>query len=258
MLIENPAGNYAFLAADNPYSAGVVAQPGYEIVHVVLKEAIPYRKGFDLIAQYLEKQGRPRTALCNVELRSPHPATFDAFASFNDGYRALLESWGLMVDDMNPIARTNVAPALNSPSEPSLYAFGYSAKSAKSNGERTFVVSGAGELVNSDLSSQNIARAKDTSEDAIREKANCVLEIMQSRLAQMGMKESAVTEVNVYTVHNIFPHLEPAILAALPQAGFHGLRWHFARPPVLDIEFEMDVKSIQAEHLCPVNGFAST
>ena len=257
MLIENPAGNYSFLAADIPYSAGVVAQPGYEIVRVVLKEAIPYRNGFDLIAEYLEKQGRPRSALCNVELRSPQPATFEAFGDFNDGYRSLLESWGLMVGDLNPIARTNVAPALNSPSEPALYAFGYSALSAKSNGDRTFVVSGAGELLDSDLTSQRIARAKDTSEDAIREKTNCVLEIMQDRLTQMGMKESALTAVNVYTIHNIFPHLEPAILAALPQASLHGLRWHFARPPVLDIEFEMDVRSIRAEHVCPVSDFVS-
>ena len=153
MLIENPAGNYSFLAADHPYSAGVVAQPGYEIVRVVLTEAIPYRKGFDLIASYLDQQRRPRSALSNVELRSPQPATFDAFADFNDGYRSLLESWGLIVRDMNPIARTNVAPALNSPTEPALYAFGYSAFAAKSNGERTFVVSGAGELLNSDLHS---------------------------------------------------------------------------------------------------------
>jgi hypothetical protein len=257
MLIDNPAGNYAFLAADDPYSAGVVAQPGYEIVRVVLKEAIPYRKGFDLISEYLEKQSRPRSALCNVELRSPYPATFDGFASFNDAYRSLLDSWDLLVGDMNPIARTNVVPALHSPSEPALYAFGYSTPSAKSNGERTFVVSGAGELLDSDLNSKKITRAKDTSEDAIREKANCVLEILQSRLKQMGVKASSVTAVNVYTVHNIFPHLEPTILMALPQASFHGLRWHFARPPVLDIEFEMDVRGIQAEHLCPVDGFGS-
>ncbi len=253
MLTENPAGNYAFLAADIPYSAGVVALPGYEIVRVVLNEAIPYQKGFELIADYLEKQGRPRTALCSIELRSPQPASFDAFADFNDGYRSLLESWGLMVDGVNPIARTNVAPALDSPSEQSLYAFGYSSPSTRRNGERTFVVSGAGELVNSDLTSQKIARAKDTSEDAIREKANCVLEIMQNRLTLMGMKHSSVTAVNVYTIHNIFPHLEPAILASLPQANLHGVRWHFARPPVLDIEFEMDVRNNQTERLCPVS-----
>jgi hypothetical protein len=253
MLTENPAGNYAFLPADIPYSAGVVAMPGYEIVRVVLKQAIPYQKGFDLISEHLAKQGRPRAALCSIELRSPQPASFDAFADFNDRYRSLLESWGLMVDGVNPIARTNVAPALNSPSEPSLYAFGYSSPSSRLNGERTFVVSGAGELVNSDLTSQKIARAKDISEDAIREKANCVLGIMQDRLTQMGMKHSSVTAVNIYTIHNIFPHLEPAILASLPQANLHGLRWHFARPPVLDIEFEMDVRNNQTERLCPVS-----
>jgi len=32
---------------------------------------------------------------------------------------------------------------------------------------------------------------------------------------------------------------------ALHGGGCHGVRWHFARPPVLEIEFEMDLQGVR-------------
>ena len=52
-LVDNPKGNYRFLTGIAPYSSGVVAMPGYEIVYTVLQQPLPYRQGFDLIDPHL-------------------------------------------------------------------------------------------------------------------------------------------------------------------------------------------------------------
>ena len=110
MLIHNPKGHYHFLQGIDPYSCGVIADPGYEIVNVTLKHPIPWREGFTGIDAYLKAQGQERTALCAIQLRSPAPFTMEGFIDFNRGYCEVLQEWGLYVDELNPLARTNVAP----------------------------------------------------------------------------------------------------------------------------------------------------
>src|SRR5262249_36608897 len=124
-LLNHPAGNYRFLPGIAPYSCGVVSAPGFEIVHATLDRPAPYREGVDVIDRELEKNGRPRHALCAVELRSPQPFSFEGFAAFNEGYARILERWGLFVDGINPVARTNVAPEATPRSERALYGFSY-------------------------------------------------------------------------------------------------------------------------------------
>ncbi|MHC5544264.1 2-amino-5-chloromuconate deaminase CnbZ, partial [Singulisphaera rosea] len=121
--VKHPTGDYAFLPGIAPYSCGVVSVPGYEIAHVTLHTPVPYHKGFDRIVEHLESEGRPKAALCGVELRSPRPFTFDGFAAFNAEYAQILDAWGVFVDGVNPVARTNVAPEGCAPKEPVLYGF---------------------------------------------------------------------------------------------------------------------------------------
>src|SRR5262245_54873376 len=129
-LIDNPRGGYRFITGGSAYSSGVVATPGYSIVHATLRQPLPYRQGFDLIDRHLQAQGRPRAALCAIELRSPQPWSFEGFDAFNQGYRQLLDQWELPVGTHNPVARTNVAPVLLPPAEPSLYACSYTVPAA--------------------------------------------------------------------------------------------------------------------------------
>src|SRR5437762_6707100 len=49
------------------------------------------------------------------------PFSFTGFNGFNAGYVDMLKSWEILLDGVNPVARTNVAPELNPPGEPSLY-----------------------------------------------------------------------------------------------------------------------------------------
>ena len=40
MLVKNPNGNYSFIRGIAPYSGGVVAQPGFEIVHARFQQPL--------------------------------------------------------------------------------------------------------------------------------------------------------------------------------------------------------------------------
>src|SRR5262245_64898204 len=175
-----PAGNYRFLPGIAPFSSGAAAASGYQVVHATVRAPIPWRDGFALIDRHLRAEGRPRAALCAIELRSPAPFTFDGFDVFNAGYQALLKEWNLLVEGANPIARTNVAPVTGAPAEPSLYGFGYTVPGAT---ERpTFIVAGAGEMRERGVGVEGIVRHGETSPGAMREKAAHVMGIMRARL----------------------------------------------------------------------------
>ena len=122
-----------------------------------------------LLQQHLSTLGRPRAALCGIELRSPAPFSFDGFAAFNEGYRSLLADWGLLVAGDNPIPRTNGAPIAAAPAEPSLYAFAYTVPGATP--APTFIVAGAGEMGDRARGAEGIVRHGDTSAEGMREKA---------------------------------------------------------------------------------------
>ena len=102
----------------------------------------------------------------------------------------------------------------------------------------TLVAAGAGELTGERLDARDIVRRGDLSEAGLRDKADQVLRWLEMRLRGLGASWSAVTAVEVYTVHDIFPLMRklPCDLR-LGAAGIHGIRWHFARPPIEEIEF---------------------
>src|SRR5262245_46163129 len=91
-----PAGGYRFLPGITPFSSGVVATSGHQVVHATLRAPLPWRDGFALIDRHLAAEQRPRAALCAIELRSPEPFSFEGFDSFNTGYRALLAEWKIL------------------------------------------------------------------------------------------------------------------------------------------------------------------
>ena len=252
MLLHNAKGHYSFLKGIDPYSCGVIADEGFEIVYVTLASPPPWREGFTRVAQHLENEGRLRTALCGMQLRCPAPYSMDGFVEFNQGYCRVLEEWGLYVDGLNPLARTNVAPAHAPPSEPKLFAFSYTtplptAAAATRAAPRTFVVAGAGELLEGHLDSSGILRRGETSPEALREKAAYVVEVMNERLQGLKADIAAVSQIDVYTIHSLDSTLEDVVVAGLSASHLRGLHWYPSRPPVQDIEFEMDLRGVQRE-----------
>jgi hypothetical protein len=245
MLVENERGGYSFLKGIAPYSAGVVAKTGFEIVHVRLRHYVPLRAGFDAIEGHLRSAGRPLQAMCGMELRSPKPFSFTGFNQFNAGYIDILKKWDIYLDGMNPVARTNIAPEVSPPREPSLYGFSFTVPSMTTR--KTFVVAGAGELPEGSLEPHDVVRQGELGADAIHEKARFVMGLMESRLRGLGVGWNDVTVSEIYTVHDIGPFLEHELLKRLGDGAAHGLTWHYSRPPIESIEYEMDLRGCATE-----------
>ena len=233
-----PTGGYRYIRGIPAFSYGVIATEGYEVVHATLARPIPWRAGFDLIASHLGALGRPRQALAAIELRSPQPFTPEGFSDFNRGYAAVLETWEILVDGDNPVARTNVAPVVNPPTDVSLYAFSYTELIVGDGGlGSTFVVAGAGES----------NRDGKTSPDAMADKAASVLSTMNARLSALGVGLADVTMTDVYTAHPVHSYLAGGLLEPMGPAGMHGIHWHHARPPIIGLEYEMDMRGVRRE-----------
>ena len=239
MLLSNSRGGFSFLRGGSAYSAGVVAAPGFTIEHVRLARAISLMAGFVLVEAHLRAAGRPLAALCAIALRSPEPFSFAGFREFNAVYAGILKSWEILVDGINPVARTNVAPAVGPPSEPSLYSFAYTAPAESVS--TSFVVSGAGELPEGSASPDDVVRCGETSPDAMAAKARCVLGLVEGRLRNLGANWNQVTATNIYTVHDVNALLAAEVLPHIGPARQHGVTWHYARPPIVSIEYEMDL-----------------
>jgi hypothetical protein len=246
MLIANPAGNYRFLPGIEPYSCGAVADEGFEVIHAVMRRPVPYREGFDFIEAHLAKSLRPKAALCGVELRSPKPFTRQGFIDFNIGYRAVLEDWVLIIEGQNPVARTNVAPVWNPPSEPSLYGFSYTTPCDPGLGP-TFVVAGAGELRGGGLLEAAVVRPGESSAEAMSEKASYVMHVMTKRLLGLGVDWDAVTTTDIYTAEAMDHVFGATVLDKMGAATTHGLRWYHTRPPIDELVYEMDCRGVRRE-----------
>lgn len=246
MLVDNERGHYAFLRGIAPYSSGAVALPGYEIVHAHFQSPVHWERGFDRVAEHLKDEGQDRFALCGVELRCPTPYSMDGFIAFNKLYCEVLEDWGVYLDDMNPIARTNVSPEFEAPEEPALYGFSYTVPTEDDVGT-TFVAAGAGELDSPKLISEAIVRRGDTSSEAMHEKATYVMRVMEKRMLGLGGAWDMVTMADVYTVHPVIDVLEQVVFPKMGAAAIHGVQWFHARPPIVEIEFEMDVRGVRKE-----------
>jgi len=251
MLLRHPAGQYRFLPGIEPYSGGVRAAPGFELVRAVVREAVEWSAGFELIEAHLGAAGLPREALCAAELRCPAPFTLDGFADFNRRWCTRLRAWGLLVGDANPIARTHVAPLIEPPPAVHLHAFSYvrPAPTLGRGGSRpSFVVAGAGELRDGILDAARIVRAGETSAQALLAKMEYVLEVIEGRLRRLGVSWSDTTVVTAYTAHAFPAAGAAALFARLGRlAGTSGLRWVYSRPPVEQLEFEMDARGVWAE-----------
>ncbi len=244
-LIESPKGDFQFLKGSGPYSSGAVAAPGFEVVHAIFNPLPGLWDTFGIIEKHLKAQGRPLDALCGMELRIPEALSVDDFNEFNQPYIDRLKEWDTHVDGLNPIARTNVALEAAPVTEPSVYGFCYTMPSDYAG--KTFVVAGAGELSGAAVSADSIVSRGDVSEAGMKAKADQVLLKMTERLEPMGVAWSDVTQSNIYTVYNIHPLMDSTILPALHEAARHGVRWHFARPPVLEIDYEMDMRGVRKE-----------
>jgi hypothetical protein len=241
------AGNYRYIKAVFQYSGGVAAEPGFEIERA--RFAAPLRLGdaYAAVEAHLKALGRPSTAFAACELRTPEPFSEQGFIDFNRVYVKTLERWGIYRDGsepVNPVARTNVCPMYDKPREPVMYAFSYT---VPARGSRpTFILAGGGEArAKGATYAERIVRLNDTSPEGMREKVAHVIAEMERRLKLLGFSWADAVTTQAYTVQDIGALVGPMLGALGAMSG--GLVWYYARPPVIGLEFEMDVRGAARE-----------
>ena len=239
-------GGYRFLQGGFPYSQGVAALPGFALVRARFARPLPVAAGFAAIEAHLHSVGRPLQALCAAELRSPAPFTLQGFKDFNRGYVDVLERWRLVRGGLNPVARSNVCPRFDAPAEPSFFAFSYTVPVEKSAaGAADFVVAGSGEWPEDQPFPEGIVARGDLSAAGLAAKASHVLRTMRERTTGLQGDWAALSAAQVYTLHDIHPLL--ATQFATEGLTGLGLTWHICAPPILELEFEMDVRRVGTE-----------
>lgn len=238
-------GGYRYIESVFQYSAGVAAEPGFEIERARLMRPLPLAEGFAAAQAHLRALGRPVTAFAACELRSPAPFSEQGFIDFNREYVKTLAEWGIYREEKNPVARTNVCPLRGAPAQPALYAFSYTVPAPRAK-RGSFIIAGSGEAQEGGASyRERIVRYGESSPDAMREKMRHVLGEMERRMASLGFSWRDAVSTQAYTVQDIAGLVASEIEARGAAAG--GLCWHLARPPVTGLEFEMDVRGAARE-----------
>jgi hypothetical protein len=245
VIVRFAEGGYRYLRGVFQYSAGVAAEPGFRIERAWLARPVPLAEGFAAIESHLKSKARPLKALCACELRSPAPFTEAEFEQFNRAYVGTLERWGIYRDGENPIARTNVCPVLQPPAVPALSAFSYAVKSGGAPAE-TFVIAGGGEAPEGKPNYRDyIVRRGDNSLAGLREKIRYVVKEMERRLAELGYSWRDAAHTQAYSAHDIGPLLREEIIQR--GAAPAGLTWHYCRPPIVELDYEMDLRRTACE-----------
>jgi hypothetical protein len=245
-VIDFAAGGYRYIKGVSQYSAGVAAQPGFRLERVRFAEPVPLTEGFARIAEVIKAAGRPLTAFAACELRSPAPFTEEGFIAFNAVYIETLKQWGLFKGGLNPVSRSNVCPEIAPPPVPSFHAFAFTVEDA--GAAPSFVVAGSGEAPEGHAKyHDHIVNRGDLSPEGLRGKARFVLAEMERRAGLLGFGWKDTTAVQLYTVHDIHPFLADEIVRR--GAARNGLTWHFNRPPVQELEYEMDCRGISVERV---------
>src|SRR5260370_32522597 len=173
---EFKPGGYRFIPGGFQFSGGVAASAGFEIRRYRFRAPVRLMEGFARIEAVIKAAGRPLTAFCACELRSPGQFTEEGFREFNESYVVTLGKWGVYSDKVNPVARSNVCPEIDPPAEPGFHAFSFTVPAAADSAP-SFVISGiAGARAIEATYLERIIRYGEHGANAIREQAQLVLE----------------------------------------------------------------------------------
>jgi hypothetical protein len=222
---------FRFLPVDGPFSAGVAAEPGFDIVRVHVPHHTPLARGFQVIEQAVRRSHRPLKALCALELRVPKPFDRTEWADFNSGYVAQWKRWEATVDGHIPGARTNVAPELDPPREPCLHAFCYTMQAER--GGNDFVISGAPEPEGTPGGLPAFWKA--------------IAAELDTRMTALGVTWEDATETQFYATRADHELFATSDLPRFNELVRPGLRWFFSRPPVAGLNIEVDVRRLTSE-----------
>lgn len=239
-----PERGYGYALGVFQYSCGVAALAGFRLERARFRRPVPLAEGFARIKAHLTALGVPLTAFAACELRSQAPFTEDGFAAFNRIYAGTLQEWGLFLGAENPVARSNVCPEVSPPAEPGFHAFTYAVPDASAG--TSFVVAGNGEAKEGGATyRESVVAYGDTSPAGLSAKCAHVMTEMERRMKTLGVWYDTATAVNLYTVFDPHPILARDVLGR--GAPSLGLEWHFCRPPIEGLDWEMDCRGVPKE-----------
>jgi hypothetical protein len=232
LVVDNPAGGYRFLSAEGrPFSHGVVASGGFDLVHATFARPIPLEAGIEAAVRHVAAAARPVQSIAGFELRSPNPMSQAEFDAFNRGYVAILHCVGIEVEGLIPSARTNVAPIIGAVDRPSVFGFTYAVPAP--NAPPAFLMAGVPEEVEGD------ARAMRRN----------ITEILASRAAALSCRLTDSTAVQVYAAGALDPDAIADVATELGDAAIHGLRWFPSLPPIEGLKYEIDARAARTERV---------
>jgi hypothetical protein len=240
-FIDNGPGGYRFLPSGPVFNSGALPLPGHEIVHVLFSPWMPMDKAWGAIEHVLRQAGRPPQALCGMELRIPRQLTVEGFRAFNAPYIEQLRKWDLIFGEFSAVSRTNVAVFLDAPSVPSVHAFSYAALSDHKGA--TFCVSGTADIG----PGGKIIAQGDVSKEGMKQKLEHVIGVITDRLAKLALSWADATHTDLCVSRDIGDLMETVVVPGLQGAAARGLRVHFARPPIIDAEVELETRGVHRE-----------
>ena len=241
-----PAGGYRFISHQFQYSGGVAAEPGFRIERARFARSVPLADGFDATEAYLAGIGNARPprsapASCAPRRNSPTPVLSLSIGAMSSGW----PPGGFSTTRSTRLpARTSARKSTRPPrrrSTPSAIRC-----RAKAGRRAALSLPGAAKRARAALADEGrIIRPGDHSPEAMHEKASFVLGAMEQRMAALGFSWADVTATQVYTIFEIHPLLADEFVRRGAMSG--GLVWHFARPPVRGLDFEVDVRGVAHE-----------
>ena len=92
-----------------------------------------------------------------------------------------------------------------------------------------------------------VIAAGDTSAAAITEKLKFVIHVIGGRLAQLDLSWSNANQVDLYAVEDLRNAWGTTILPPLGAAAAAGVRFHYARPPIVGSEIELETRAVVQE-----------
>jgi hypothetical protein len=216
-------------AHGRPFSGGMVADDGYDLVHARFATPIGLAAGLAAAAREVANAARSVQAIAGFELRIPEPLSQAEFDSFNRDYVAQLKGMGLEVNGMMPAARTNVAALVGGVSEPSVYAVSYTVPTVRST--RAFVLSGAPEEKSGDAPTM----------------LESIMRVLSPRLDEIGASWADATTIQLYGIDDFQKDLVDKVLSRTGSAAIHGIHWFPSRPPIVGLKLEIDARAAGLE-----------
>jgi hypothetical protein len=81
----------------------------------------------------------------------------------------------------------------------------------------------------------------------LRQKLTREFDNVDRALNEMGVDWSLANNLAVYTVHDVHPLVRELLMQRMGAAKNFGIRWYFCRPPIQQLEVEIQVRGCSRE-----------